>query len=226
MNKKMHHLLTSLPLLQGVSASDIAQILSNVKYSEHHIKAGMTFIRQDNICQHLTFLIEGSMRCNTLSRDAKYTFSEYLEATMVIEPDILYGIQRQHASTYTALSDCFFLTLPKNDVNRMMADIEVFRFNYLNLLSTLAIRRREATMPIPNTNLRSRIIRFMANHATTPFGRKKFTIRMSDMGNYLDVSRVLVSNVVHELNDEGLIKMGRGTIEIPALEALINNQAT
>ena len=166
------------------------------------------------------------MRSDCLSSDERYTFTEYIEATMVIEPDILYGIQRQHANTYSAISDCLLLTLPKNDVNRMMAAIEVFRFNYLNLLSTLAIRRREATLPILNSTLRSRLIRFIASHASIPHGRKQFTIRMSDIGCYLDVSRVLVSNILHELSNEGLIRTGRGTIEIPALEALINTQAT
>ena len=226
MDNKMHHLLTSLPLLQGIGASDIAQILNNVKYGEHRIKAGTTFIHQGDVCQHLTFLIEGNMRSDFLSKDGRYTFSEDIEAKMVIEPDILYGIQRQHANTYSALSDCLLFTLPKNDVNRMMAAIEVFRFNYLNLLSTLAIRRREASLPTPNSTLRSRLIGFMANHASTPFGRKQFTIRMSDIGSYLDVSRVLVSKVLHKLSDEGLIEIGRETIEIPALEAIINNQAT
>ena len=224
MDKNTRHVLTSLPLLQGIGASDIARILHNVNYGEYQVKKGKTFIRQGDVCQYLTFLVEGTVCCKTLSRDKRYTFTEYIEATMVIEPDILYGIQRQYASTYTAQSDCLLLTLPKNDVNRMMAAIEVFRFNYLNLLSTLAIRRREALIPTPVDSLRSRVIIFMARHATTPSGRKHFNIRMSDIGSCLGVTRALVSNVVHQLCDEGLVRKKRGIIEIPDFEALVNDQ--
>lgn len=224
MDKRMHFLLASLPLLQGVSAADVAQILDHVGYELWKTTAGKRIILQGDTCHYLTFLVEGNLQADCRSADDRYTFTETLQAPLVVEPDVLYGIQRQYACTYTTTSDCVVLTLPKNDVNQMLATIEVFRLNYLNLLSTLAIRRREATQPQEGASLRSRLIRFLANHASQPSGHKRFAIRMSDIGDYLGVSRVLISDALHELADEQLLSIGRGGIEIPALERLVTHR--
>ncbi|MBQ8050931.1 MAG: Crp/Fnr family transcriptional regulator [Bacteroidaceae bacterium] len=221
MDTKQPLRLASLPLLQGISALDISQlIMENVGTRELSLEDGERFVTQGDVCQHLAFLLDGTFRTTTDYPERSYNFTEYLSGPMVIEPDVLYGIQRQFVSTYEALGTCHLLLIPKSDVNRLLFSIEVFRLNYLNLLSTLSVRRRQASLPPPLPNLRARICQFFALHATTPSGTKQFRIRMSDMARYLDTTRARISVVLHEIQAERLIRIDRNFIEIPHLEDL------
>ena len=220
MDSTMHLTLTSLPLLQGVSATDFAQILDQTNYKYIECEKGELLMERGAACQHLTFLIEGTLQVDT-QYDGHYSFTEYISSPGPIEPEILYGIRRQYASTYITASDCRLLKIPKSDVNRMIGHIEVFRLNYLNLLSTLAVRRLDTTRPSRTAGLRERIVHFLTIHATQPFGPKRFRIRKSDLGEYVDASRVAVSAVLHQMQDEGLLTCERGYIEIPNMEKLM-----
>jgi len=213
-------MLTSLPLLQGASGSDIIQILDKVAYDISSIDDGEHIIEQGESCQQLVYLIEGTLLAKTTSREYGYTFTENIQAPAVIEPDILYGIQRQYSSQYTTVGQCKVFLIPKRDVNRMFAGIEVFRLNYLNLLSTLSVRRRKQMLSSPTPDLRTRVTFFFKYHAVNPSGQKHFNIRKVDLSNYLGVSRDVLSKVLHEMQDEGLIHIDRNHIDIPKLENL------
>lgn len=215
-NGKLHLTLATLPLFQGVAANDLAHVLEKVSFERKVLPRGATWVEPGEVCQHLVFLTEGCMQ-STTQREG-YSFSEFLEAPNVIEPDILYGIQRQYTSHYSAATDCQLLMIPKNDVGRLLFDIEVFRLNYLNLLSTLAWRRQKACIPSPCPTLREAVIHFLISHAKYPKGKMTFDIRMSDIGHYVGASRVLVSQTLHKLHADGLVTIGRNYIEIPWVE--------
>lgn len=221
MDEKKRFTLLSLPLLQGMSALDMSQImLEEVNTQEVTLKDGDCLVNQGTVCQHLTFLVEGMIQATTVYYHKSYSFVEFLTGPLVIEPDILYGIQRHFQSTYVAVGSCRLLLIPKDDVNRKLFKIDVFRLNYLNLLSTLAVRRREYALPLPTPDLKARVSNFFARHSMQANGRMIFNIRMSDMAQYLDASRVLISNVLHQLEDEGLLVLDRNYIEIPLVEKL------
>lgn len=220
MDYQMHHLLTSLPLLQGIGATDVAQILDSGGYRLSTLEEGACTIRQGDTCQQLSLLTDGTLRAETHSTDGCYSYTEDLVAPWAIEPDVLYGIQRQYGHTYVAKTTCNLLTIAKNDVNCMMRDIEVFRFNFLNQLSTLAIRRQYAIYPMRGTTLNTRLARFFCSHSLQSAGHMHFEIRISDIAGYLGISRMVVSAALHEMADQGLLHLGRGTIDIPSIEQL------
>lgn len=221
MDEKKRLTLLSLPLLQGISALDMSHILlEEVNTQEVTLNDGDILVSQGDVCQHLIFLVEGTLEATTVYHHKSYSFVEFLIGPLVIEPDILYGIQRHFQSSYAAMGSCRLLLIPKGDVNRKLFKIDVFRLNYLNLLSTLAVRRREYALPLPTPDLKARVSNFFARHSMQASGRMIFNIRMRDMAQYLDASRVLISNALHQLEDEGLLVLNRTYIEIPLVERL------
>ena len=224
MDSKAHDILTSLPLFQGVGALDIVRILDNVNCELQRLDAGQRWQQQGDVCQQLVFLVSGSMKVTTSYAEGTYTFTEIVESPKVIEPDILFGIQRQYTASYTAECSCQLLTIPKNDISRMLFSIEVFRLNFLNLLSTLSVRNRNAALPQPVSNTATRFAHFIQAHTASPKGWKLVNIRQEDLCKYLGISRMVLSNTLHNLENKGLIRIGRNTIEVPEMEHLVPNQ--
>ena len=226
MDSKAHDILTSLPLFQGVGALDVVRILDNVNCELQRLDAGQRWQQQGDVCQQLVCLVSGSMRVTTAYADGKYKFTELMESPKVIEPDILFGIQRQYTASYTAECSCQLLTIPKNDISRMLFSIEVFRLNFLNLLSTCSVRHREASLPQPVSNTTTRFVQFIQAHTSSPTGWKQMNIRQEDLCLYLGISRMVVSGLLHNLENKGLIRLSRNTIEVPDMERLAQNSNT
>lgn len=55
----------------------------------------------------------------------------------------------------------------------------------------------------------------------TPYGPKKLSIRMEDLARLIDDTRINVSNVLNDLQNRGLIQLGRRTFSIPDLREVV-----
>ena len=91
----------------------------------------------------------------------------------------------------------------------------------LNLMATKSQRsERYPWRPAPKS-LRERIVRFFIQHSLYPAGPKTFHILMKRLAEEVNDSRLDVSGVLNEMQQEGLIVLYRGRIEIPMLERLL-----
>lgn len=61
---------------------------------------------------------------------------------------------------------------------------------------------------------RDKIINFLLLRCMTPYGTKKMSIRMEDLARLIDDTRINVSNVLNDLQNKGLIQLGRRTFTI------------
>ena len=215
--------IASLPMLQGVSLLEITSLSKQLTNHEHTYAEGQYIVRQDEACNNLLSIVEGDVCIETAYFDGQFRMMESVSAPHTIEPDVLYGIQRRYQSSYRAQSLCRVLACPKTIVSELMASNVVFRLNYLNLLSTLASRRRQAFPSQPMPTLERRLAQFIFRLSTVPRGRKELYTRMSDFGSFLGCSRALVSESLHRMQLQGVLNVRRGHIEIPDLELLMNN---
>ena len=53
-----------------------------------------------------------------------------------------------------------------------------------------------------------------------PEGKKIFKIKMEDLASLIDETRINVSKVLNDLQEQGLVQLSRKEISIPALEKL------
>jgi len=216
MDARTYHTLTSLPLLTGVSASDLTRLLDNARLDIDVLVPGQRYITQGEVATHLTFLLDGELTIETVAPDQTYTLREMVSGPLTLEPEILYGLQRTWSSTLIANTECHLMGIPKYDVGRMIASIEVFRLNYLNLLCTMNQRRRQANWDSTDGegNLRQRFVRWIQRLGTVPGSRKQLRIKAIDLGRILGASRSVVCDMLDTMEVEGLLHHGRGYIDL------------
>ena len=70
------------------------------------------------------------------------------------------------------------------------------------------------------TGVRQKIIQFFLLQAHKVEGEKIIKIKMEDLAKIIDETRINVSRELNEMNEKGLIELGRKSIYIPALEQL------
>jgi len=218
---RFYEQLLQFPLFQGLSRNELLQLAGNTKFGFLKVPAHKTIVREGDICHQLIFLINGQLSMTTKSDDHSYRVEEQLHAPWLLQPEMLFGAQPRYTATFEAMTEAHFITLSKDEVLRLLDDFLIFRINLLNLTSTISQRRGHLPWRRSSQTLRQRIIRFLVDHSTYPAGHKVFYILMSQVASELNSQRLKVSHELNAMQDEGLLHLHRGRIEVPSLEQLL-----
>lgn len=203
-----------------MSESDTAALRLEGKLTGRSAKKFSELAKSGDKCFELLMILQGSVKCRTVSNDGRYSVEEVLHAPFVIEPWRLFGLSQRYASTYVAMMPVMMLVMKKNDVMQVMSESLVFRANYLNIVATKLQKTEQRLWHPMGAEVKDRLVQFIKNHCVYPAGHKTIHIQMKTMARELGCSRLEVSNALHELEDEEKIIISRERIEIPMLEIL------
>ena len=221
-NLIIYDMLLRLPLFQGMSKTELAEIVGHTKFEFIRFAEDSTIAKEGSVCQNLFFLIKGSMKSTMLCDNHSYRVEEYWNAPNMLQLECLFGLTQRYTMDFTAISHCDIMAISKTEVIRLNDTYEIFRTNLLNIISTHAQRlNHRPWRPTPNS-LHDKLIRFITDHCRRPAGAKAFHIRMEDLSKAIGESRLNVSRELHAMEQQGLIGLGRERINIPALEELLN----
>ena len=125
------------------------------------------------------------------------------------------------ASTYTAHTEAHTLSISKAFVLSDLFNYDIFRLNYMNIVSNRAQNLYSRLWEEPTIDLKEKISRFFLLHCEKTQGEKIFKVKMDDLARYLDDTRLNTSKALNELQDKGLIELRRKEILIPDAQKLI-----
>ncbi len=212
--------LLELPLLQGMSRSDINEVIAHTKLGFHKVLQGKNVIAEGDPCTHLYLLIKGKLRAASFADDRSYAIYDYMSAPNILQPECIFGMTQRFTKTFNACTECHFIRLEKSEVMRLSTEHEIFRMNLLNIICTQSQRAGRMPWRVPAEGIRNKIIRFVEYRSIRPAGRKELVIRMEDLARMLNESRLNISRELRKMKKEGLIEQGRGRFIIYALEKL------
>lgn len=226
MNLEVHHFklydhLLQFQLFQGLSRTELLQLAGNTKFGFMKQPTGRLVVKADAPCQQLLFLVSGRLSVVTRSADGGYRMTETLSAPWLLQPEALFGAFPRYTQTVRTLQASHFITLSKEEVLRLADDFLTVHLNLLNLLTTIAQRRALLPWRRSPQSLRERVVRFIVDHCVYPAGHKELHIIMVRLAQELGCKRIDVSKVLNELQDERLLALHRGCIEVPLLEHLL-----
>lgn len=213
--------LTDLPLFQGLGKSELAHFSTSIPHQTRRYAEGERLAEQDRPCQQLILAYHGTMQMCTLSDNNRFAFHERLQAPIALQPEALYGISPRYTHTYTAQTEVQALIIPKEGITQLFRTLEVFRLNFINLLSTVVYRQSRWLWHNLSGDTERRIINFIHAHSIYPAGEKILNISMEDLGQQLNEPRMNISQALNRLQQKNLILLKRKRIIIPALERLL-----
>ena len=220
MTFQLYDHLLRFQLFQGLSRTELLQMAGNTKFGFRKEEAGVTVVRDGNVCRELLFLISGTLQLTTRSDDGSYRLTERLTAPWLLQPEVLFGATPRITGTCVTQEPCHFITLSKEEVLRLTNDVLIIRLNLLNLLATMVQKKTRQPWRRAAVSLRERFVRFVMDHSAYPAGPKTLHILMTRLADDLNDSRLDVSRMLNALQREGLAELHRGRIEIPSLEKL------
>lgn len=214
------HLL-QFSLFQGLSRDNLAQVVGHTKFGFLKFAAGQTVANEGDPCTLLHFLLSGTLKVTTVADDHSYTVIEQLAAPYLIQPEAIYGYNQRFTHTFTALAETGIITIDKDEVMRLSEEFLVFRLNLLNLYATQSQKLLHVPWRHRPDDLIGRIIRFLRYRCIYPAGPKTFYILMTQLADEVGDSRLDVSRALNKLQQDGLLQLHRGRIEVPQMERLL-----
>lgn len=217
----MFDTLLQLPLFQGICMEDFTKILDKAKLNFSKHKAGDILVKRGSACTQLTFLIKGEIISESTAQDATFTVVEYLKAPFLIEPYVLVGMAPYYTSTYIAHTDVHTVSISKETIFGTLFQFEIFRLNYLNILSRRAQTLKARLWEDSPRDVEDKFVHFVLDHIDKPYGEKLLKIKMEDLASYLDNTRLNVSKMLNGLQEKHLLELRRKEIEIPDAARLV-----
>lgn len=215
MGTTMYDNLLLLPLFQGLSKNDFTTIIEKVKFHFLTYQEGETIIRQGDNCHQLCFLLNGAITIQTTDKDRSFSIKEIIDEPYIIEPQSLFGMHPYYTATYCSKTQVRILTIDKSFIHSELNNHEIFRLNYLNILSN---RNQVIYQKLWNTHigtLNQKFLNFIALRCQKPDGEKTLQITMEDLSKLINETRINVSRLLNELQDKNLIQLKRKEIFIP-----------
>ena len=220
MELPMYDTLLSLPLFQGMNHADFNSLLQKIRLDFVRYEAGDTIITSGDRCRSFAFLINGTIESTREGKDGRFTFSERIDAPFLLEPYSMFGRASSYCRTYTATDACSFLMVDKQYIYTELGKYNICRMNLLNILSGRVQQLDGHLWSIDGMTLRERMIHFMKGLSDIQNGAKRLCIKMNDLADLMDATRLNISRELNALEAEGLISLRRKEILIPALEKL------
>ena len=217
--------ILSFPVFQGVGVRDLEEIITQTKFDFHTIASGKTIITQGEEANRLYFLLSGSIAIEREADDHSYRIIEEVSVPMMLQPEAMWSSAQRFSLGVKSLDRAGIMTVDKTEVLKFLDRYPVVRLNMITLLATHVQQLSHLFWRRHGDDLSKKLIDFLLFHCLRPAGRKVVKIKMTQLAKELNDSRLDVSVVLNQLNDEGLIHLFRGGFEIPAMELLINRES-
>ena len=216
-----YELLTKLPLLQGISGKELAHIENMTGMEINEVPAmKRPLIRQNDPCTHLVFLTTGKMMREYTSHDGRFQTKSVLQAPTLLEPYNLYGLNCKFRCSYTPLENVSVITVKKTDVQQHLMKTEIFRINYFNLLSAIIHKKDMLLRPCRHLTVKEKILQFILKLFPDCESQTEIAIKMTDLAEYIDETRLNTSRALNQLEKAGLMELKRSLIVIPDIKKI------
>lgn len=210
-----YQLISQLPLFQGISGKELALIEATMGiHMEELPPMKHPVIRQGDHCTHLFFLAKGTLRRNFISEDGLYSATSYISAPAVLEPECLYGLRCRFHYAYIPETDIVIINTSKLHIVKQLMKIEIFRINYLNLLSAIIEKQGRLVQPLTLLTAREKLIHCIRTIFPECKGPALLNIKMKDLAGYISETRLTTSQILNQLEQEGLLELRRSCIHI------------
>ena len=216
----MYDNLLQLPLFQGLCKDDFTTLIEKVKLHFITCKEGETIAAQDEICNRLLFILDGEVTVKRTDKEHHYSLTEQLDAPHIIELYSMFGMYPTFKATYKAKTEVKLLSINKPYIYNELHKYEIVRINFLNLLSNTCQSAHRKLWNSHSGTMEAKIAHFLTNRCLKPQGEKVLHITMEDLGNLIDETRMNVSRLLNELQQNELLQLRRKEIYIPSLEKL------
>ena len=220
MELTMFERLLQLPLFQGLTIQELSEVLAHVRLNFVNYHAGDEIVMQGDSCQSLLFVIHGDLSTTYNNPQRHFRLIEQLPKIGVLEPYNLFGMYQKYSRTYQFETDGCTLSVGKSVVLDQLMQNRIVKINMLNIICNRYQQTEKKLCEMPGETVKDKIVKFVLSYSSVPRGKKEVFIKMIDLANIIQETRLNVSKALNAMQEKGLLLLQRGGIVIPDIQEL------
>ena len=211
----MFQKLQELPLLMGLSVTELMRIVELVDFDFKKFSEGTTFVNQGDRCDRIIYVLSGEICVDRRDDNMNMLYTEYIKDTpYLIEPHNQWGLKQRFTHTYTFTTDGSTIIIDKRQLSMLISEFDIIKTNILSMVcNNLQYANALLLEPFPSTTA-EKLKRFVYVNSLVKHGRKIIRIKMSELADIIDETRLNVSKTLNIWKEQGLVDIRRGCIEI------------
>lgn len=224
MELTMFERLLQLPLFQGLTTHELSDVMAHVRLDFINYHAGDEIVLQDEACKSLIYIISGDV-CSEYRDTAHHLIlKETLPQTGVLEPYNMFGMYQRYSRTYSFATDGITLAIPKQVVLQQLMANTIVKINLLNITCNRYQQTSNLLRNHPENTIKDKIAKFILAHSSTPKGQKEIKIKMTDLAEEINETRINVSQTLNKMQEQGLATLHRGRIVINDMNVFVDSR--
>ncbi|MBO4565584.1 MAG: Crp/Fnr family transcriptional regulator [Bacteroidaceae bacterium] len=221
MEISMFERMQSLPLLQGLTMQEFSDLIMNLKLDFQQWEEGDLIVGQGDRCNNLIYVIDGTFESELHDETTALILSEVCTSVPhLIEPYNLFGVKRSYERSYVFKSSGSTFSISREFFMQRMLHNNIVRSNYINFLCNNLRKANALRTAVPHENIEEKIKSVIASFCLCSNGEKNVRVKMSDLADLVDETRLNVSSVLNKWNDQGLIELRRYGFRIKDFDRL------
>ncbi len=201
-----------LPLFQGLTVREISEIVEWMKLDFQRHPVGDIIAVQDERCRSLVYVIGGKVRAEHIDPMRRFSFTECLEAPLLLEPYNVFGMRQNYRCTYRMVTEGSTLLVSKETFNKLLARYQVIRTNMLNLVCSRMQNHFAELSRFENRSVRDKILDIIKTLSFTNHSERHFMVKMEVLADMIGETRLNVSKELNAMCAEGMMNIRRGEI--------------
>lgn len=208
-------ILFTIPLFRDLSPHVKSKLIEFLDFSLFEIKTNEIVAEQGKACYKLYILLEGELEVNILDANGNEILIENIIAPRAFATPHLFKEDNRFPATFKAIKESTLLTATKDSTFHLISEYPEILKNFLCVSGRCNICTTMRLDILSRKTIRERILVYLFKKAN----KDSYTVRMShtltQLAEYLNVTRPALSTEFNKMEKEGLIKrISNGNIEL------------
>lgn len=215
--------LSNSYLFASIEANDLLDLFSKVEMKESSFQKGDILALQDEPCNRLIILTEGSVKAEMTDPSGKVVKVEDIFAPNPLAILFLFGKQNKFPVQVSALEKTSALIIPKQSVLKMLGLNQQLLKNYLDISANFASQLSNKLYLMSFRTIRQKLAMYLLNLSNKETNSKQITLDRSQLAlaEYFGVSRPSLTRELSNMMKDGLITIDKKQISIMDKNKLI-----
>ena len=208
-------ILFSIPLFRDLSSQIKEKLIQKLDFGLYHIQNNEIVAEQGEACSRLYILLKGELEVNIIDANGNEVLIENIIAPRAFATPHLFKEDNRFPATFKTIKESILLTATKDSTFRLISECPDVLKSFLCVSGKCNICTTVRLDILSRKTIRERIIVYLFKKLTKGTNIIKMGHTLTQLAEYLNVTRPALSTEFNKMEKEGLIKrISDGNIEL------------
>ena len=214
-NDYYKNILFSIPLFRDLSSQIKDKLIQKLDFGLYHIQNNEIVAEQGEACSKLYILVKGELEVNIIDANGNEVLIENIIAPRAFATPHLFKEDNRFPATFKTIEESILLTATKDSTFRLISECPDVLKSFLCVSGKCNICTTVRLDVLSRKTIRERIIVYLFKKLTKGTNIIKMGHTLTQLAEYLNVTRPALSTEFNKMEKEGLIKrISDGNIEL------------